>query len=160
VNRIAQWDGVTWSGVGSRNGMGEDVDALADVYALAAAPNGTLFAGGYFTEAGGVTANRIAHWNGSAWRRLGSGMIWSGGCCALVMALAVAADGTLYAGGYFPEAGGIQASNIAQWEPVARSRRREAARRTILPNGMAAPGARSVVAWRAVLPSIVSRRWR
>ena len=43
------------------------------VYALAV--SGTnLYAGGYFTTAGGVTANYIAKWDGSAWSALGSGM--------------------------------------------------------------------------------------
>ena len=34
----------------------------------------TLYAGGDFTTAGGVPANYIAKWNGSAWSALGSGM--------------------------------------------------------------------------------------
>ena len=33
-----------------------------------------LYAGGYFTTAGGVPANYIAKWDGSAWSALGSGM--------------------------------------------------------------------------------------
>ena len=33
----------------------------------------TLYAGGYFTTAGGAAANYIAAWNGSSWRALGSG---------------------------------------------------------------------------------------
>ncbi len=32
-----------------------------------------LYAGGNFTSAGGVTANRIAKWNGKSWSALGSG---------------------------------------------------------------------------------------
>ena len=33
-----------------------------------------LYAGGGFTTAGGVPANYIAKWDGSAWSALGSGM--------------------------------------------------------------------------------------
>ena len=33
-----------------------------------------LYAGGYFTTAGGTSANYIAQWNGSSWSALGSGM--------------------------------------------------------------------------------------
>jgi hypothetical protein len=33
-----------------------------------------LYAGGYFTTAGGVVANYIAKWDGSSWAPLGSGM--------------------------------------------------------------------------------------
>ena len=39
-----------------------------------------LYAGGGFTTAGGVSANYIAKWNGSAWSPLGSGMnswVWA-----------------------------------------------------------------------------------
>ena len=47
-------------------------DGQRSVYALAV--SGTdLYAGGHFTTAGGVTANYIAKWDGSAWSALGSG---------------------------------------------------------------------------------------
>jgi hypothetical protein len=79
----------------------------------ALAVSGTdLYAGGYFTTAGGVTANRIAKWNGSAWSALGSGMNYP------VNALAV--SGTdLYAGGSFSTAGGVSAKSIAKWNGSA-----------------------------------------
>jgi hypothetical protein len=76
---------------------------------MAVAPNGTLYAGGNFTIAGGVTVNYIAKWNGSSWSALGGGM--NGG----VGALAVAPDGTLYAGGTFTIAGGVTVNYIAKW---------------------------------------------
>jgi hypothetical protein len=67
-----------------------------------------LFAGGYFTTAGGVAVNYIAQWNGSSWSALGSGM--NNGVYAL------AVSGTnLFAGGFFTTAGGISANDIAQW---------------------------------------------
>ena len=44
------------------------------VYALAVDGAGNLYAGGEFTTAGGVTANNIAKWDGSAWSALGCGM--------------------------------------------------------------------------------------
>ena len=43
------------------------------VYALAVSGS-DLYAGGYFTTAGGSAANDIAKWNGSSWSALGSGM--------------------------------------------------------------------------------------
>ena len=62
-----------------------------------------LYAGGYFTTAGGVTANFIAKWDGSSWSALGSGMnYW-------VSALAVSGT-NLYAGGLFTTAGGVEAT--------------------------------------------------
>jgi len=74
-----------------------------------------LYAGGSFTTAGGVAANRIAKWNGSSWSALGSGMNNNS-----VRALATFDDGSgggpaLYAGGVFTTAGGVTATFIAKW---------------------------------------------
>ena len=69
------------------------------VYALEVFDDGTgpaLFAGGEFTTAGGVSANRIAKWDGTSWSALGSGL------GSYVYALEVFDDGTgtaLFAGG-------------------------------------------------------------
>ena len=74
-----------------------------------------LYAGGYFTTAGGVPANNIAKWNGSAWSALGSGYERRS-----VRALAVSGT-NLYAGGYFTTAGGVPANYIAKWNGSAWS---------------------------------------
>jgi len=114
VNGIAKWDGTTWSALGAAPNAGV---GGGGVYALAV--DGTsLYVGGYFTTAGGVTVNNIAKWNGTTWSALGTGanvgVIGSGGYAA-VNALAV--DGTnLYVGGYFTTAGGVAVSNIAKWD--------------------------------------------
>jgi hypothetical protein len=80
----------------------------SSVYALAVY-NGQLTAGGGFTTAGGVSANRIAAWDGSSWSPLGTGMNWE------VLAFAEY-DGRLMAGGYFSTAGGVSANRIAAWD--------------------------------------------
>ena len=64
ANYIAEWNGSSWSALGS--GMNKPVLALA-------VSGGTLFAGGQFTSAGGSAANYVAQWNGSSWSALGSG---------------------------------------------------------------------------------------
>jgi hypothetical protein len=71
VEDVARWNGSSWLalGEGMSGHNGEDgelpfVDALT-VY------NGELIAGGGFTSAGGVSADNIARWNGSAWQTLG-----------------------------------------------------------------------------------------
>src|SRR5690606_2012417 len=74
-----------------------------------------LYAGGYFTTVGGITANNIARWDGSSWSPLGSGMNNS------VYALTVFDDGSgtgpaLYAGGAFTTAGGVTVNRIAKWD--------------------------------------------
>jgi formylglycine-generating enzyme required for sulfatase activity len=113
VNRIAKWDGSAWSALGSGM-MNRDVLAAA-VFALAV--SGTdLYAGGQFTTAGGVPANNIAKWDGSAWSPLGSGITDDYD----VEALAVSGTNT-YAGGFFPSAGGVPATNIAKWNGSAWS---------------------------------------
>src|SRR3990172_1266317 len=88
-----------WTALGS--GMN------AAVYAIAVM-GGELYAGGNFTTAGGVSANKIAKWNGTNWTALGSGMNNS------VNAIAVM-GGELYAGGAFTTAGGVSANKIAKW---------------------------------------------
>jgi len=67
-----------------------------------------VYAGGYFTTAGGSTANYIAKWDGSSWSALGSGMN------ERVFALAVSGS-DLYAGGRFTTAGGSATNSIAKW---------------------------------------------
>jgi hypothetical protein len=94
ANCIAQWNGSSWSALGS----GLSGSYPYDVSALAVSGS-TLYAGGAFTTAGGNAANDIAEWNGSSWSPLGSGMN------NIVNALAVS-GGTLYAGGFFTTAGG------------------------------------------------------
>ncbi len=105
ANRIAKWDGTTWSPVGT--GLIYHVAALK-VY------NGELYAGGTFWEAGGISANKIAKWNGTVWSVVGSGMNDA------VYALAIY-NGHLYAGGAFTIAGGNQAFRIAKWDGFAWS---------------------------------------
>jgi len=107
ANYIAQWDGSSWSALGS--GMNNWVPALA-------VSGSTLYAGGYFTTAGGSPANLIAQWNGSSWSALGSGMSGAdaSGYGRDVDELAVSGS-TLYAVGVFTTAGGQAANYIAQW---------------------------------------------
>src|SRR5437764_12001412 len=88
------------------------------VAALAVSGN-NLYAGGYFTTAGGSAANGIAKWDGNSWSALGSGM-GNTGVVASVLSLAVSGN-DLYAGGGFTTAGGIAATNIAKWDGTSWS---------------------------------------
>ena len=100
VNRIARWNGSTWSSLST--GMDNDVYTLVNY-------GGELVAGGWFTEAGGVQASRIASWNGTAWKPLGQGLDGP------VRALAVY-EGDLIVGGDFRNAGGKTAEQVARWD--------------------------------------------
>ena len=112
TNHVARWDGGRWRPLGSGIG-GED----PMVHSLAVGPDGSLYAGGRFTSAGGAEANHIARWDGatSSWHPLDSG-IEGRYSIAVVNALTFGSDGSLYAGGYFATAGGVEANNIARWD--------------------------------------------
>jgi hypothetical protein len=96
ADKVAKWNGSSWSGLGA---------GLNDwVWALAGCDN-ELYVGGYFTKAGGITgADYVAKWNGSSWSALGSGI------GSRVFSLAVA-DSSLYVG----MAGSSPANFIAKW---------------------------------------------
>lgn len=72
-----------------------------------------LIAGGQFTIAGDVFANRIAAWNGEVWQSLGNGI--GGGETPAIIALTVY-KGEVIAGGRFTTAGGASANHIARWD--------------------------------------------
>lgn len=111
VNRVARWDGGTWSGVGSGTN--------ATVRAMTTFDDGTdagpsLYVGGSFTLAGGNNANRIAQWDGSVWSGLDSGL--NNTVFALVGAQRVSDVGSaLYVGGSFTAAGELEANYVARW---------------------------------------------
>jgi hypothetical protein len=122
ANHIAKWDGTIWSALGT--GMSGAVSPRA-VNALAVFDDGlgggpALYAGGFFTTAGGVPASNIAKWNGATWSPLGVGLNFE------ARALTVFDDGlgggpALYAGGFFTTAGGVPANRIAKWDGTSWS---------------------------------------
>lgn len=87
--------GGNFSSIGTATGG--DVDSLA----IDAA--GNVYAAGSFTAIGGVTAARIAKYNGVSWVPLGSGLNGS----VNLRALTFDSRGLLYVGGDFTTAGGI-----------------------------------------------------
>jgi hypothetical protein len=120
---IAKWDGTVWSTVGGGVSAGGRVYALAVYDDGGAGPNlPALYAGGWFTTAGSISASNIAEWDGTTWSALGSGTN------SYVYALAVFdRDGAgpqptaLVAGGAFTLAGGVSAGCVAQWNGNAWS---------------------------------------
>jgi hypothetical protein len=99
----------TWSslGTGSSNGV------LGGVLALAVVGN-EVYVGGFFTQAGGVSANRVARFNTqtNTWSSLGTGS--SNGVDGRVTALAVVGN-EVFVGGWFTSAGGVRANNVARF---------------------------------------------
>jgi hypothetical protein len=111
ANRVARFNTLTntWStlGTGSSNGVSGDVFALAVV-------GNEVYVGGAFTQAGGVSANRVARFNTqtNTWSTLGTGS--SNGVNYEVRALAVSGN-EVVVGGFFTSAGGVSANNVARF---------------------------------------------
>src|ERR1041384_6582456 len=61
----AAFTDANWTALGS--GMNSTVDWLT-------VSGSNVYAGGTFTNAGGIAANRIDKWDGNSWSALGSGM--------------------------------------------------------------------------------------
>lgn len=110
---VAELAGDSWSILGL--GQGPRAGTLYGAISALAVYDGKLIAAGDFTTIGGVAADGIAQWDGSAWSPLGSGI--GGGLMGMheVWALQVY-NGKLVAGGYFSAAGRQPASAIAQWD--------------------------------------------
>src|SRR6266568_6959681 len=117
ANSIAKWNGSSWTALGS--GMGGAPPGYVPSVSALAVTGSDLYAGGFFSTAGGSAASSIAKWKGSSWTALGSGM---GGAFPYVYALAVSGS-DVYAGGGFTTAGGSAANNIAKWNGSSWSAR-------------------------------------
>ena len=102
---IAKWDGVQWNPLS--NGL-----ANGAVNGIAVAPDGTLYAVGFFTSIGGVAANRVAKYNPvtNTWSALSTGLNDVG------RAVCVAPNGQVYIGGDFTTAGGVTTNRITRWD--------------------------------------------
>ena len=76
-----------------------------------------LYAGGKFSEAGGVSAYGVAKWDGLRWSPLGSGLPGHSGVYGHVKALTMFGS-ELYAGGYISLEDGPDrpTSSIAKWD--------------------------------------------
>jgi hypothetical protein len=106
VNRIAMWNGTTWSNVGG--GVSGSIDKIYSMVVY----HGQLYVGGDFTNAGSsnVSTRYIARWNGMQWDSVGGGMNNT------VNGLFVdTVNDVLYAGGAFTQAGDITAYGVAKW---------------------------------------------
>ena len=124
ANHIARWDGTQWSPVGTGDGPTHQTDVGpqdGDLNAIAIAPNGDVYVGGYFNQIDDVPAFSVARWDGQNWHALGTGIAdigsWDGATPveAYVFALAIAADGSVYVGGKFTHAGNAATYSIARW---------------------------------------------
>jgi hypothetical protein len=95
--------------------LGAGLDATA--YAVEVAPDGRIYFGGSFANAGGAPAVGVAVWNPitSAWAALGAGM----SAAPTVTLILIAENGMVYVFGTFTTAGGIAAVGAARWNGVS-----------------------------------------
>lgn len=98
-------------------------DTSGAILALAAAPDGRLFAGGVFTSIGGTTVNNIAQFDGTSWTPLLGGTT-EGEFQAAVQSLRVLDNGDLIVGGSFERIGDVRTTaprtnGIARWDGTA-----------------------------------------
>jgi hypothetical protein len=108
VNKIARWDGTDWYPLG--NGLNGQFST--ELISSLISYKGELYAAGRFNEINGLkNVNNIARWDGTTWRRVGTGLQ---GSLDEVYSMAVYKN-ELYVGGGFSDAGGITAYNIAKW---------------------------------------------
>lgn len=112
---VARWDGAAWqplgSGISGANGL---VGAFAS---FQDSRGESLYAGGSFTVAGGVSAAAVARWDGEAWSALDTGLL-GGGTDKAAAAMISHDDGAgaaLYVGGFFLGAGGQASPNVVRW---------------------------------------------
>jgi hypothetical protein len=93
--------------------------ANGEIAAMAMDGAGNLYVGGMFTFIGSSAAANVAKWDGTAWSALGSGVYTGqqqiGSSDPIVRALAVIGS-TLYVGGRFTRAGGLDVSYLAKWD--------------------------------------------
>lgn len=109
LNRIARFDGTTWTAVGGAAGADGTINVARMI-------GSDLVIGGAFTSIGGVTANRIARFDGDTWTAYADG--FTGGTSPAVRTLEVH-DGSLYAGGTFASSGATSVNGIARWNGAA-----------------------------------------
>lgn len=113
ANRIARWNGATWSALGTGLTGGFNAPEVHEITSL----NNELYVGGHFLNAGSGPANHVAKWDGANWSALGNGVPWD------VRAME-ALGSQIIVGGLFNEVAGVVGTRLlaswngTQWDDV------------------------------------------
>ena len=118
---LAAWNGSSWTAKGSTLGA----PALNGPVRSLDSQDGKLYVAGQFTNAGAVAeADRLAVYDGYAWSALGNAGAGVGALSSFVYKVDALADGRVFVGGMFLNAGNTAAAdymaywNGATWNPV------------------------------------------
>jgi hypothetical protein len=109
AQNIARWDGDTWHPLGS--GVSGPAAFVQEMVVW----RGDLYAVGDFTHAGDSEVFYVARWDGATWSDVGGGVSMIGGGPTGLRGICVH-DDTIVIVGTLDFAGGVPATNIAQWD--------------------------------------------
>lgn len=111
VNLICRFDGTNWFPLGTGiSGSSVISGPIGTGILTIALTNNYVYAGGCFTNAGGVMANNIAVWNGTNWSAMGNG---PGGAVASIL---VRPDGVYAAGAPFYNVSYYGSPFFSRWD--------------------------------------------
>ena len=111
VENIARWNGTSWSAVGGGITTASINDGVRKLIVF----NNDLYAMGYFTGAGNVSAQNMARWDGSSWSSVTTFPANSQILSAEVF------DGALYVGGNFTTVGSVPVNGVARYDGISWS---------------------------------------
>jgi hypothetical protein len=92
------------------NGFGEGLEHNCFAIGITADGKHEPYAGGYFSQAGGVSVNKIAHWSSNRWQKLNTGVDGFGRVYSLASVY-----NYIYLGGDFNSVNSITCNGIARW---------------------------------------------
>lgn len=119
ANNVAQWDGLSWSRVGSGPDPYDDLFGLRQAALAVASYKGLLYVGADFSEAVGDEAEALAVWDGESWEPVDGGVEGGGWPFGpSVYDLEVVGywiTASLLIGGDFGEANGEDTDNVARY---------------------------------------------
>jgi hypothetical protein len=113
VNRIIKYNGTNWQSVGTGILVADNVDGGVEKMITY---NGKLIAIGGFIQAGNISANHIASWDGIAWGTLGSGLTGLSSIPSMCVF-----NNELFIFSKITNAGGIPVNHAAKWNGTSWS---------------------------------------
>jgi hypothetical protein len=113
---VAVWNGSSWSSLGTGLSYSESGGGVGGLIMA----DGKLYASGLFDQAGILTANSVAVYDGVSWQPLGDGLgNFAPYCVSSTLDYSGPSDYDIYFGGMFSSAGGKPSYNIAKYSVMA-----------------------------------------